>query len=219
MTIIPTNEIIAPFIESHKKLFAKIATSTPTLDGWTSVEKALTLASLVLQTKPSLIYEVGVFSGRSLLPMAYACQVLNRGKVVGIDPYDAQVSARNEFPDTAAWWASVDHVAIMNKFLALVKMNNLESYVELIRKSSDHVEPAEGIGIFHCDGSHTEQAVRDAERFCPKVIIGGYVIFDDLNWTNGGVLRAVDTAEEIGFEEVFRLVKDSDCWNVMKRIK
>src|SRR5271170_6961170 len=103
MTTIPENEFIKPFIESHRAMFSRIATTLPTLDGWATSEKGCTLAALVLANKPKLVVEIGVFAGRSLLPMALALKANGSGKVIGIDPYDSQESAKDEFPDSAVW--------------------------------------------------------------------------------------------------------------------
>lgn len=45
--------------------------------------------------------------------------------------------------------------------------------------------PDESINILHIDGNHTEQiALADAKMFLPKVKKGGYIWFDDVNWSS-----------------------------------
>ena len=87
MTTIPENEFIKPFIESHRTLLANIVTTCGTMHGWATAEKCCTLASLVLANKPALAVEIGVWGGRSLLPVAMAMKAIGKVDVYG----DAEV--------------------------------------------------------------------------------------------------------------------------------
>ena len=216
MTTIPENEFIKPFIESHRKLLANIVTTCGTMHGWATAEKCCTLASLVLANKPALAVEIGVWGGRSLLPVAMAMKAIGQGRIIGIDPWDAQVSAQDEIPDSAEWWAAQDHEKLYKTCLVMIRGAGVESVVNIVRKKSDDVDPPANIGLIHIDGSHTGQAVKDTCRFLPNVT--GHVIFDDLTWVGGGVLRAMDVAEEMGFKEIFRCVNDKgDNWAIFKK--
>lgn len=220
MTTIPSNKFITPYTETHKAMFRRIVTTVVTMDGWATPEKACTLAALVLANKPDVVVEIGVWAGRSLLPMALACNEINHGKVIGVDPYNAADSSEGEFAESLDWWANQDHEAIFQKFKHFTRLMKVENRVELVRKRSDDYNPPKVINLLHIDGSHSEQAVRDAERFCPNVPVGGYCVFDDLTWAGGAVLRAMDVAEELGFKEVERFVNATgDNWAVFVREK
>lgn len=209
------HELLA-IAQNNKRVFNLIGTTIPTMHGWTTVEKACAMAALVLVMKPKTVIEIGVWGGRSLLPMAWAIKENGTGGVIGIDPYNATVSADNEFGDNEKWWSEQDHEAMLKYFQAFVRNFKLDDVVTLARVPSDDFRPVP-CEILHIDGSHTEQAVRDAERFGPKVPLGGIVVCDDIMWVGGGVLRAIDTLEEIGFVERFRFGEQN--WNVMQRIK
>ncbi|MGV1047669.1 MAG: class I SAM-dependent methyltransferase [Solirubrobacterales bacterium] len=200
----------------HPKLFRTIMTTIPTMDGWCSVEKAVALAGLVITMKPMMCVEIGVWAGRSLLPMAWALKENGNGRVIGIDPYSAQESAKNEFAGNEEWWGKQDHEIIMKKFQSFVRNFSLESVVQLIRKPANDAEPVR-TALLHIDGSHTEQAVKDAERFGAMVPVGGIVVLDDIAWVGGAVLRAIDTLEDMGFVERYRNTEQS--WNIMQRVK
>src|SRR6267154_182239 len=206
MTEIPTNQFIAPFIVPHRKLFTTIVTTCSTMDGWSTPEKCCTIASLILTNKPDIGCEIGVWSGRSLLPAAMAMKENGKGKIIGIDAWDAQISAQDEIPDSHDWWAAQDHAAIHKKAVFFVGMAGVTKHVELIKKKSSDVEHPKNIGYLHIDGQHMGQAVNDAERFCPNVSVGGFLIVYHLHWVGGAPLRAMDVAETIGFVEIFRLV-------------
>ena len=60
----------------------------PSLEGWCSREKALNFIDLVLEVKPQVCVEIGVFGGSSLFPVASALKHRGEGIVIGIDPWD-----------------------------------------------------------------------------------------------------------------------------------
>lgn len=210
--------VMLSIVQNERKLFSLISTTVPTMDGWCSVEKACALAALVMATKPAVIVEIGIWAGRSLLPMAMAAK-LTGGKVIGIDPYSPQESAKNEIGENEKWWSTQDHSAIKLKFQQFVKNFGVSDIVTHIEKPSDHVAPPARIDLLHIDGSHTEQAVRDAERFAESIPVGGIVVLDDLMWVGGGVLRAIDVLEEKGFVERIRITQSGECWNIMQKVK
>lgn len=206
-------------VQANRKLFSLIATTIPTMDGWCSLEKACVLASLTLAMKPVSAVEIGIWAGRSLLPVAMAMKTIGSGIITGIDPYSPQESAKSEVGESEKWWAAQDHKAIKDKFNAFVRYFQVEQFVRHIEKPSDQVELKTSPTLLHVDGSHTDQAVRDAERFGKLVPLGGIVIMDDINWQMGGVLRALDALEEMGFTEVHRQTGNGEDWNIMQRIK
>jgi len=209
-----------------KDLFTQIETLVPTMNGWATVEKASTLASLVIALRPKLVLEIGVWAGRSLVPMALACKQLGNGHVIGIDPYDPQASADNENGENAEWWRKQPHEQIYSEFQHYIQKFALQNVVTLHRKKSNDVEPPEKLDILHCDGSHTEQAVTDVDRFASKIRIGGIVIMDDCGWTSNGPKHGIEHLEHnLGFIELYRVCKapsdpkiPMDDWGVWQRI-
>lgn len=215
---VPTFEKLLAICQNDRKLFTLISTTIPTMDGWCSVPKACALAALVLARKPDTVVEIGVWAGRSLLPMAMAAKHINHGTVIGIDPYSSQESAKFEIGENADWWGKQDHKAIKARFEAFCKNFGVQDCVKLIEKPSDDVDlKGTNIQLLHVDGSHTEQAVRDAERFGPLIERGGIAVLDDIMWVGGGVLRAIDALEEMGFHEVYR--DSAENWNIMQCAK
>ena len=212
-------QALLSIVQANKKLFSLICTTIPTMDGWTTLPKACALASLTLAIKPVSVVEIGIWAGRSLLPVAMALKTIGSGIITGIDPYSPQESAQSEFGENAVWWGAQDHQAIKKKFEQFVRYFQVEAHVRHIEKPSDQVELNLQPQLLHIDGSHTDQAVRDAERFGKLVPLGGIVVMDDIHWVGGGVLRAIDTLEEMGFVEVLRRTTDGDNWNIMQRVK
>lgn len=208
--------------QANRKLFSLISSVTQTLDGWCSVPKACALAALTTAMDVQLAIEIGVWAGRSLLPVAFAMKAKGSGVIKGIDPYSAKASVDGEFGDNEKWWSDQKmHDDIKAKFWNHVKKFEIIGHVDLIEKPSDEVSLAGGgdFDLLHIDGNHQEQAIRDAERFGNRVRLGGVVVCDDLKWQGGAPLRAIDTLEDMGFVELFRIEGDGDCWNAMQRVE
>ncbi len=180
--------------------------------GWCSPSKAKTLAAVVKALRPAVVVEIGTYAGRSFIPMALALQEIGRGKAIGIDPYDAQVSASTEEGENKTWWGSVDHSEIEAQFRTVVTAVELDPFVTIHKAKSDDVIPPDQIGLLHVDGSHTEQAVRDVERFARNVDIGGFVCMDDILWSSGQVSVAATKLIDLGFVEIYRSVGDEGRW-------
>lgn len=210
-------EALMKLAKECKPVEQMIRTTIPTMDGWATLNKAYTLAGLVLHMNPKLVVEIGTYAGRSVLPMLWALRETKSGRAIGIDPYDAQVSSEQEFPGNSEWWGELDHRKIEAKFHAFLKAFGVNNLIDVVRKKSDDVTPPESIDILHVDGGHTDVAIRDAKRFGAKVRVGGIVVLDDIQWVGGSVLRAIDELEEMGFDEIYRNVEEN--WNYMLRIK
>src|SRR5690242_905215 len=80
------------------------------LDGWCSAEKASVLIDLIQKTRPEKIVEIGVWGGKSLVPMACALRANGFGKVFGIDPWNSASSLEEVMNESnRAYWGTVDH--------------------------------------------------------------------------------------------------------------
>ena len=216
MSPIIDHEALMKLAKDYPHVESMIRTTIPSMDGWATLEKAFTMAGLVLEMKPKVVVEIGTYAGRSLLPMLWALRETKSGKAIGIDPYDAKISSEQEFPGNSEWWAGLDHALIEKKFHAFLKAFGVSHLCEVVKKKSDDVTPPDVIDILHIDGGHTDVAIRDATRFGSKVRSGGVVVLDDIQWVGGSVLRAIDELEAMGFKEGYRNVEQN--WNVMQRI-
>lgn len=185
------------------ELFQRLPAIHEKLEGWCDIEKAMTLASLVVAFRPALIVEIGIYGGKSLIPMALACQVVNRGMVIGIDPWSREVAMREQTtPQDVEWWSKLDLEKIRSGFVAAIAEHQLDKFVRVDRRESRFVEPPAGISILHVDGAHSDTATHDIARFAPKVIAGGYCVTDDSTWTGGGVARGEQRLLEMGFARI-----------------
>lgn len=153
------------------------------LEGWCSKFKAGVLVDLVLMLKPEKVVEIGVFGGKSLVPMAVACKANNKGIAVGIDPWSTVASVEGQDGANLSWWGSIDHEGILRGLVDKINKFGLNDRVALVRNTSEGADIIENIDILHVDGNHSERtALFDVKKWVPNVRKGGVIIMDDLNW-------------------------------------
>lgn len=188
-------------------LLKQISEIVPTLDGWCSVKKAHTLASIIVAIRPENVVEIGVWGGRSLIPMAMACKWLNHGTVTGIDPWSAGESVKGQTPDNANWWGKVvNHDAMYAKCIESVTKAGVMSRTNIVRTTSDdYPASVTQCQLLHIDGNHGEQAYKDTLKFAPTVSIGGFIFMDDIGWSEGHVARGCQWIMDHGFKKLYNL--------------
>ena len=187
--------------------------------GWCTQEKANRFIDLVLEVKPQLCVEIGVFGGASLLPTACALQFLGQGVVIAIDPWDKIECIRYLDPDrdkvNLKWWAHInmDHIYFM--FSKLIHQFELEKTCIALRATSKKAAPLIGIiDILHIDGNHEPRvAEQDVQLYLPKVRHGGYIWFNDALWPS--LQGAVDLLSR--FCDIVDSVDNGNCILFKKR--
>jgi predicted O-methyltransferase YrrM len=170
-----------------EQLRLKIEALVPKMEGWCVCDKALAMAQLILDTKPKIVVELGVFGGRSMLPQALALRETGQGRIYGVDPMEVGPAIEGEIGEAnAQWWLkdcplNVIHEGAMQ---ALWK-ENLEPWFIYIRSTAEHAAHLfKDIDILHFDQNHSElSSMRDIQIYYPLVRPGGYIWFDDTNWT------------------------------------
>lgn len=164
------------------------------LEGWCTRSKASILMDLVLTLEPKTIVEVGVFGGKSLIPMACALKAAGRGKIYGIDPWDSAESVKGMDSVNCEWWGSLDHRKILLDLQLKIMEFGLQRQIELIEATSELAPPIPCIDILHLDGNHSEKAsYADVRKWVPLVRKGGVIIFNDLTWgTNINAVKWMD---------------------------
>ena len=159
------------------------------IPGWCPSEKAIRMMNLIYQIKPQICVEIGVFGGSSIYPTASALKFLGQGKVYAIDPWENSHCLEGYTPDNIhyQWWSSIDLEKIYIGFLNMLEEFKIRDHCVPMKmtalKALSHF--ADGsIDILHIDGNHTEEnAFQDAQNYLPKVKPGGYIWFDDINWS------------------------------------
>jgi hypothetical protein len=152
-------------------LFTHIEEIVPKLDGWCSVPKAFALASAVLTLRPKVVVELGVYGGRSLIPMALALKEIGEGKVIGVDCWDANASAQGQEGEHQQFWVNLNHTAIRDTFIKNLDKLELRGFVDVIQMKSSQVTPPKVIDLAHIDANHGPEAIKDVERFAHASVL------------------------------------------------
>ncbi|MCC6736613.1 MAG: FkbM family methyltransferase [Bauldia sp.] len=198
-------------IDRRSPLEQRIKNAVPRMEGWCTERKALWLADLITRHRCESVLEIGIFGGRSLIPMALAVQALGAGgRVFGIEAWSNSVAIATETnAENDAWWSTVDMKAIKTGFLSSVVANDVAETVVVLEMSSDKAFAAiaaMGLGPFdlvHVDGSHSaEQALRDVRQWSSLVRPGGILVLDDILWPSVKAAREHVRASFSDIEEI-----------------
>lgn len=184
--------------------FSEIERLIPLCTGWCTVERAQIMAAAVIAIRPKVSVEIGVWGGRGVTALGIAHKLVG-GTVIGIDPWSREASIQGMSGDNLKWWSEVDHDAIYTDCLKKIQEADLFGQITIIRQKSDDVIPPKEVGVLVVDGNHSDQALRDVDRYASNVIPGGFVFADDLQWEGGGVLKSVERLKELGFRQLYTL--------------
>jgi len=192
----------------------------PTLYGWCSKEKADNFIDLVLDVKPQVYVEIGVFGGSSLFPVASALKYLGEGVVIAIDPWDKKETIKYFDPTEDAtdlkWWTSINFERIYYSYMHLIKRFDLEEYCLTMKMTSEKAAPKINtpIDILYIDGNHSEAcSIQDVELYLPKVKEGGYIWMNDTLWASRQ--QAVELLSDAC--DVVKVIDNGNCILFKKR--
>lgn len=163
------------------------------MHGWCTEDKMKHLYSLVhefAKDNPEhglLSVELGVFAGRSALPIAIAHKELNKGAIVGIDAWTIEATKEgSNSPENDEWWEKCSQIEQMEaNFKTSIDTLDLSGRVLPIKgKSEDFANGIfYNIALLHIDGNHSEEkSCLDVQLWLPNVATGGYIVLDDTGW-------------------------------------
>lgn len=162
----------------------KVIKARSFIPGWTFEEKSKYMFDIVLELKPKVVVEVGVWRGLSIASFC-AASLVHQCEVFAIDPWSKSAMSENGYNKCLT--EEQDQLDLIhNQFVRDFKVLELDKNLTTIRKtswdaSSDFADNS--IDIFHLDGAHTEwDSSRDLIAWTPKIRIGGLFIMDDANW-------------------------------------
>jgi predicted O-methyltransferase YrrM len=186
------------------------------LQGWCGEHKASILIDLILASKPQTIVEIGVFGGKSLIPMAFALQANGKGKIYGIDPWSSQESIKGMDEANSEWWGSLDHDEILIGLLEKIKKFRLQDHVSLTRATSEQAPIINNIDILHIDGNHSDKhSYLDVTKWVPLVRKGGIIIIGDVSWAIDGKVSQYEALKWVD-ERCYKVehFKDEGEWAI-----
>lgn len=160
------------------------------IPGWCTREKSDSFIDLILQTKPHIWVEIGVFGGSSLFPAASALHALGEGIAIAIDPWDKIECLRHLDPEWNRedwnWWSRVNLREIEGSLRRMLEDRGLENTVAVLKMPSrEAASKIRKIDILYIDGNLSEEGVlEDIRLYLPKVATGGYIWLNDALWTS-----------------------------------
>lgn len=189
--------------------------------GWCTLNKAGCIIDCledIFETKASPVcVEVGVYGGKSVLPALLQLKRFGSGVFHGIDPWSNEEATKGYEEAHYEFWKNINLEYIYDIFKFVVEDNNCKDYIKVHRMPSDDAPVIEDIDFLYIDGQHTEQALRDAEKYASQVNVGGYCIADDIveGWSPDSAIEKVpDLLVSMGFE----VAKKVDMAVIFKRV-
>ena len=158
--------------------------------GWCPEDKAEYLCNLIETHKLDRILEIGVFAGKSFLPMAHTAQRYG-GKAIGIEPFDVGPTQEGINPvSNDEWWGKIDYQELEQGVEDSIKRYGLEGIITLLKMTSKQaLEELSGeFGLIHQDSNHSEEvSFWETTNYAPLVAAGGFYVLDDIDWNVDGV--------------------------------
>jgi predicted O-methyltransferase YrrM len=175
--------------------------------GWCSLNKAGIIIDYMedvfSRVDNPVCVEIGIYGGMSALPVLLDMKRLKTGKFYAIDPWSNEEATKGYEEKHYDYWNNIDLNHVYNIFDTMLKETGTEEYVEIIKKPSDEAPKIYSIDFLYIDGQHTDQAIRDANKYASQVKQDGYCIVDDVEW--GEVSQVPDAMVKMGFEALFRI--------------
>jgi FkbM family methyltransferase len=193
-------------------LNARIIAALRAIEGWCTPRKAVWLAGLIAENRCSRVLEVGIYGGRSLIPMALAVREhAPDGRVYGVESWSsdaAEETATDAVGDV--WWRNVELEAVKARFLRNLLDNELAGIVNILEMSSDEalrclaaIGPFE-LDLIHVNGSRAEaQALHGVRSWSGLLRPGGILVLDGIAWPSMQEARAYLAGSLSVVEEVF----------------
>ncbi|MBL8727332.1 MAG: class I SAM-dependent methyltransferase [Planctomycetes bacterium] len=166
------------------------------IDGWLTVDEAITLyeLALALPHEHPVAVEIGCWQGKSSVCIARGLRRKNAPRLCCIDPFDASgdAASANQYADRSS--------GLDNQLRAVFEQNlshaGVRDIVE-IRQGFSHERAATwsgAIDLLFLDGDHGYDAVaRDVADWAPHVRPGGYLVMHDVvHPVHQGPRRVVD---------------------------
>jgi hypothetical protein len=203
-----------------------LLTNKDKVHGWCSNEKSTKMLDLVLETKPEVCVEIGVFGGSSIFPTALGLKYNKKGTVYAIDPWSNAecIEHHRDGDPNKKFWGTIDLNLVYNLYTNMISNYKLNNHVKTLKMTSEaalSVIPST-IDILHIDGNHQEEACYfDTVNFFPRVKVGGYIWFDDAGWYDN--VQKIHTTKKsfdylLEFCELVTFVDKKNCY-LLRRIK
>lgn len=188
-------------------------------------EKAIALCGVMADAPKGDVVEIGTFFGKSIYLLNRLAAWHQIGTTVAVDPWNMEVSIQKDSPAeiqslSAVWeWQDVFQGFLMAT--AAAAAGSAFNYLRLpseqawarydgaksITSTEFGTTPLAGsIALLHIDGNHDESVVtQDYALWSRRLADGGWVVFDDYEWSHGKGPRIVaDRVREQAAQRILR---------------
>lgn len=146
------------------------------LPGWCPLDHVLMVSDLIEKRRLKYVVEIGVFAGRSFLPLAFSV-AKNKGQMVGVDPFQPSEQLDHLMKQYPLFDFKRFETNLRNKIIQYGMKKN----TKLITKDSAFVSlklPTD-IDLLHLNGNFGSfTAFNDALNYSKKVKKGGFYWFE-----------------------------------------
>jgi hypothetical protein len=160
--------------------------------GGCSASKAFAMAALIRHLRLKTSLDIGVYRGRSLVPMALAHLRHTGGMAFGVDPYTNDAALQVDHPtlrtELAQFAERTDFEALYRDVDRLRHAIGVAQHCTLVRETSAAAarrfrEQGQAFGLIHIDGNHdTAPVLQDVDDYLPLLEPGGILVMDDVSW-------------------------------------
>lgn len=166
----------------------QVETASKNVPGWYSRARMEATVALIINIKPKLCVEVGVFGGASLLPIAMTLKRIKLGHVYAVDSWnnsDCTKYMPDEDPNKD-WWSHLPLNDFYTSFVEALKINKVKKKCTIIKGES--VRSASkfkdnSIDFLNWDGNLSSLgAQKELQAYLPKIKSGGYILVNNVKW-------------------------------------
>jgi len=158
------------------------------IEGWCGEDKARQMMDIIQRYKCKNCVEIGVFSGKSLFPIARALQFNGNGVVFAIDAWNVTEATKgfNKKNPNYVWWNQINYKKTHQDTIRLIIDNGLDNQCHILKQSSQQALNSfsdKSIDFIHFDGNHNEDIYfEDVSNYFSKVKNNGFIVLNDPNW-------------------------------------
>ncbi|MGL5003590.1 MAG: class I SAM-dependent methyltransferase, partial [Casimicrobium sp.] len=176
------------------------------------------IAYLIARFQLASAVDIGVYRGRSFLPMCIALRENGHGIAHAVDPWSKTEAAEKDNhylrAEIDAWIERLDFDAVYRSVIEQIKHNGLEKFAEIHRTTSREAalyfaSKKMSFDLIHIDGNHdTNTVVADVETYLPLLNANGFLVIDDVSWSS--VLPAVERTLELCEPLMWRVTREPE---------
>ncbi|SEI18972.1 class I SAM-dependent methyltransferase [Tardiphaga sp. OK245] len=195
-------------------LLSAILAQADQIHGECTKEKLLAICGIFSDSPRGDVIEIGSLFGKSAYVLNRLATHFGVGATLAVDPWDMETSVQKDSSVLIQQYTRVwDWNRIFDGFLLTmqacccgdfnyIRASSMSAYGQydggavVVSEQFGRTELAGSIAILHIDGNHDESAVRlDFDLWAQKLAPGGWIIFDDYEWTHGDGPKVV--ADEV----------------------